>query len=365
MIGAGPAGAMAAALLARQRARVLLVDRASFPRFKVCGCCISAPALAILDAAGMGDLCRRAGAVPLHAIKVGVPRRAASLELPPGVALSRSVFDSLLIERARDAGAVFLSQTLATVQRCDEAWRSVELDDGTGTVKTRAPVVLAADGLVGRSLAGTDLPSRVAANARLGAAAIALSDERFYCDGAIHMACGRGGYVGLARLEDGRLNIAAALDSRFVAHSGGLGPAAERIVLGSGWPPVDRMATLAWKGTAKLTRHRPMPAAPRLFVLGDAASYVEPFTGEGIAWALASAVSVQPLALAATKQWHDDLAAQWKRRHNQMVAGRQRLCRAVAGAVRRPLLMAPLVRTLTRSPWLAGPFVRRIHAPLM
>ena len=68
------------------------------------------------------------------------------------------------------------------------------------------------------------------------------------------------------------------------------------------------------KGTAPLTRRTTPIAEERLFLLGDAAGYVEPFTGEGIAWALVAGLAVAPLAIRAAKQWHPSLGVDWSRR---------------------------------------------------
>src|SRR5262245_36831927 len=90
VIGAGPAGAMAALRCARLGSSVVLNDRRRFPREKVCGCCITAAALATLDDAGLDDLPARHGARPLHELRVACGRRWTRLPLPGGVCLSRS-----------------------------------------------------------------------------------------------------------------------------------------------------------------------------------------------------------------------------------------------------------------------------------
>ena len=64
VVGAGPAGSVAARELARRGVSVLLVDKATFPRAKVCGCCLNAAALDTLAKIGLADLPRRCGAVP-------------------------------------------------------------------------------------------------------------------------------------------------------------------------------------------------------------------------------------------------------------------------------------------------------------
>src|SRR5262249_46295116 len=111
VIGAGPAGSLAARELARRNCTVLLVDRAAFPRWKVCGSCLNGRALAMLDEAGLGDLPERNEAVPLSAFHLAGGGRAATVSLPGGVALSRSRFDAALVEEAIREGAAFLPQT--------------------------------------------------------------------------------------------------------------------------------------------------------------------------------------------------------------------------------------------------------------
>ena len=74
VVGAGPAGSLAARQMARQGAAVLLVDKLSFPRWKVCGCCLNGAALSALDSVGLGELPQRLSARPL---RQSHPRRQA------------------------------------------------------------------------------------------------------------------------------------------------------------------------------------------------------------------------------------------------------------------------------------------------
>jgi flavin-dependent dehydrogenase len=95
----------------------------------------------------------------------------------------------------------------------------------------------------------------------------------------------------------------------------------------------------------------------RFFRLGDAAGYVEPFTGEGMAWALAAAEAVVPLARQAADDWRPGLARAWERRLARRLAGPQRRCRWVAWLLRSPLLTGWAVGLLARWPGLARPWV--------
>src|SRR5262249_5247946 len=108
VVGAGPAGALAARELVLRGVSVLLVDRADFPRWKVCGCCLNARALGVLAAVGLGGLTRKCGSVPLSELHLAVAGGSARLPLPEGVALSREAFDTALVRAALAQGADFL-----------------------------------------------------------------------------------------------------------------------------------------------------------------------------------------------------------------------------------------------------------------
>lgn len=371
VVGAGPAGALAARGAARAGLSLLLVDRARFPRSKVCGGCLNAAALETLRQCGLGDLPLRLGGRPLAKFRLAANGGSAELPLPGGVAVSRARFDAALAEQAVACGAHFLPGVSAVLRPIENAGghnrrpRNVELRCNGSAVMAAARVVVAADGLNGGLLNGD--PSfrlHVAPAARIGAATI-LDAEAIgtdvYAAGTIHMACGRHGYVGLVRFEDDRLNVAAALDPSFVRRSGSPGAAANAILHAAGLVPLPGLLTQRWKGTPVLTRRRTPPAADRVFLVGDAAGYVEPFTGEGMAWALASAAALPLLLLDTVDRWRPAQPAAWAQ-CLQALAGRRRACRAVTRLLRVPRVARLSVRLLGQMPWLARPYVRYVNA---
>jgi flavin-dependent dehydrogenase len=280
-----------------------------------------------------------------------------------GVALSREAFDTALVRAAIEAGAAFLPGTLAALGEETSDGRGLNLREGKTAVHLKARIILAADGLGGNLLAQAGLseaPPRK--GARIGAGAVFPEAPRFYEPGTVFMACGAGGYLGLVRLEDGRLNLAAALDAGFVRGVGGLGAASALLLAEVGWPEPFRLEEGPWRGTPALTRSPARLAASRVFVLGDAAGYVEPFTGEGMAWALESAAAVVPIALQAIAAWRPELAAAWTARHRHAI-GRRFTCRVAAAVLRRPWLVRGLVALLGHVPDLAVPVVRHLNGP--
>src|SRR5262249_6618229 len=109
VIGAGPAGSVTARELARRGLRGLLVDKANFPRAKVCGCCLNAAAVATLRRLGFGH--GPPGAVPRGRVPIGAAGHTACLGLPRGRALSRGAFDARLVDEAVKGGAEFRPHT--------------------------------------------------------------------------------------------------------------------------------------------------------------------------------------------------------------------------------------------------------------
>jgi flavin-dependent dehydrogenase len=360
VVGAGPAGSLTACLAARAGLRVLLVERATFPRTKVCGCCLNPAGLAVLERAGLGHVPSELGAVPLSRIQIGAGRAGAVLPLT-GVSLSRAALDAALAAAAVEAGATFMPGTTARLGDVEAACRVVELTNSQATSTVRARVVVAADGLGGSLLARAGLDAaRPRADARIGAAVIVEANSDAYQPGTIYMACGRAGYLGLVRLEDGRLDLACAVNPDAVAGKG-IGPIAAGLLSEVGWPVPDEVEAAPWKGTPRLTRSATTLAAERLFVVGDAAGYVEPFTGQGMAWALTGAEAVAPLVVAGCRAWSCDLIGHWERIYQSRVRGRQGLCGWLAWALRRPWLLRAATRILGVWPGLAAPVLRRLQ----
>lgn len=382
VVGAGPAGALTALLLARRGVRTLLVDKALFPRAKVCGCCLNAAALRTLAACGLGGIIAEHAAPRLTRIELAAGGRRVTLGLPGGAALSREALDAALVGAATDAGAAFLPGVLAKVGHTEPDRRCVGLRGGGEEQRVAARVVVAADGLAGRCLpAEAGFEPEVAHEARIGGGVVldaahdstvaegaaqsagggAQSNHGGYTPGTIYMACRPRGYVGFVRQEDGRLNIAAAFEPAYVKACGGLGPAAAEVVAAAGCAVPAGLAEAAWRGTALLTRSRHRVAAERLFVIGDAAGYAEPFTGEGMAWALAGAAAVAPSVHAAVADWRPALATWWTREHRRLFASRQRECTWITRGLRSERLVRTAMLALTVAPGLARLWASRVN----
>jgi 2-polyprenyl-6-methoxyphenol hydroxylase-like FAD-dependent oxidoreductase len=179
--------------------------------------------------------------------------------------------------------------------------------------------------------------------------------------GELVMAVGRYGYCGLVRLEDGRIDLAAAVDRRLLADEGSpaagivhlLNEAFGASPLATGMQSVMQAVPHAtFRATPPLTHQSSRVAGgnERIFRVGDAAGYVEPFTGEGMGWALACGriLAESLLGHSATA------AASYRLAHSRLFAAHHARCRWVARGVRQQKLVSGAVWLAGLMPWAAG-----------
>jgi hypothetical protein len=150
----------------------------------------------------------------------------------------------------------------------------------------------------------------------------------------IDMHIGQGGYVGMVRLEDGSIDIAAAVAPELVRACTGTGGAIGTLLRGGGLSLPPDFGSARFRGTPLLTRRRRVLEAEGVFVAGDAAGYVEPFTGEGMSWGLVTGVLA---ARAAGASMDGSSEPGWYTRLASRTVGPRRVkCGLVAAALRSP-----------------------------
>lgn len=348
VIGAGVAGASAALGLARRvaGARVLLVERARWPREKVCGCCVNAAGAGMLERLGVQADMHRAGAVALDRVEVCQGKRRAVLEQTGGLAISRAAMDDVLVRSACAAGVIFRDGCSARVELDEWAdGRSVRLLGPAGEEVHRAALVLVADGLAGSALKDlAQMRVQVARGSLMGVGAI-LPMERGPAMGTIQMNVGPHGYVGLVRLDERAVNVAGAIEPAWMKRVGGPEEAVRLILRGCGVELGADMPVI--KGTPMLTRRRVCVGASGVLVIGDACGYVEPFTGEGMTWALAGANAAAEIAAGAVRVGNRRAAEEagdaWEAWHAANLRPRQRTCRVLRRVLRSGTLVGAML----------------------
>lgn len=298
VVGGGPAGAATAIALARRGRDVLLVERAPAWRWRACGVFTSPVTVAALRALGVGegDLARVSRHVP--AMRVETPA-GTSFRLAYGddgslrsaaAGLDRSALDPLLLDLARQAGA---EVRMGTTVRAVTAGHSA-LGDGS-TIAAR--VIVGADGLRSVVAHGAGVVRRPPLGDR-PALTFHVEDPE---PGAIRdarMVVFDGGYVGLAPVPGGRVNVGIVLASRrWRARLRTEGAEAVARAVLSAIPPSEDdpgpwhagRITDSIEGAAPVATRVARRAGEGWLLVGDAAGFLDPFTGEGLHRALRSA----------------------------------------------------------------------------
>lgn len=366
VIGGGPAGAVCALRLACHGVRTLLVDKAVFPRAKVCGCCLNLSAVAALRRCGLSELPRRLHAVPLRRWEGWMNGQRVQCALPGGWSLSREALDHELLKQAAAAGAEVRTGTAASIAEvCDDAVRvALRSPNGEAGPVLEAPIAVVATGLAGGGLERW-LPWRQPPSGPLGTGVSMHCPDGQWQPGVIYMACGRDGYVGAVVLEDGRLDLAAALrrpgrrqrrslsaagaDVPLLPSSVSLGQRMRAILQQAGLPGVAGLDSATVAATPRMRRLRQVGNG-RLIAIGDAAGYVEPFTGQGMAWAMHSGWAAAECIAAALPGHARSVGDRWTHDHRQLLRLRQLPCRSLAALLQHDLGRRLLFGAMRRAP---------------
>ena len=182
-----------------------------------------------------------------------------------------------------------------------------------------------------------------------------------FAPGTIWMTVGNGGYLGLVRVEDGRLNLAAAFDRGFLRRCGSPRDAALQLLTKAKFPIPTRLMESDWQGTVSLNRQTAPVASRHVFLIGDAAGYVEPFTGEGMAWALLAGRRCAPWAAQARHEWSDEIAQGWIREYRALIQTRQTTCRVLSRLLHYPRLLSGGLSLLGLCPGLTRYVIKRLN----
>lgn len=387
VLGGGPAGATVAIRLAMAGWSVAVVERQAFPRRKVCGECVAASNLPLLDALGLGTAFASLAGPPLTAMQVVAGASDVTAALPAatgthpwGRALGRDCLDTLLLDRAAAAGAhVWQPWTAKTLARDGVRHVCRLLGAGGRSAQVEAPLLVRAHGSWEPEPSAGARPHR-----RRGSDLFAFKQTlqgSGLAPGLLPVLAFAGGYGGMVVGEHGTTTLAFCirrdvLQAQRRRHPGARAAAAALAHVEAQCPRVREVLAEArvagpWLGVGPL---RPGIRAPwrddGSFAVGNAAGEAHPILGEGIsmamqsAWLLADALAARQTGVRGAQlppAAHQDAGRAYARQWHRQFAGRIRFAALCAHLAMRPVaghLLLPALHAwpgvLTRGARLAG-----------
>ena len=345
IIGAGPAGSVAAILLARRGWDVTLIEQHKFPRDKVCGECLSALGIEVLERHDLTGILRKLEPVELTKTTLVAPDATeATVALPvPMWGLSRRAMDQALADEAIRAGVRML-QPMRVESLDSVSLECVMRDLISNEVRNvLGDYVLLADGKASMGVAKPDRTRDLGVKAHF--ANVADSPDRITLFGV------RGHYVGLAPIEEARWNMAMSVPAARVAECRGDFDAffemlrAENTGLDRRFAQARRASDWLAAPLPRFAVARDWPA--RIIPIGNAAAALEPIGGEGMGLAMRSA------ELAALELSGGNDATRLRHAFRKLWRLRRGSCRAAGMAMSHPATAGIAVRTISANDALA------------
>jgi len=338
IVGGGPAGSTLAALLARRRYSVAIVDRDSFPRDKLCGEFLSYDALPILDAFGI-DL---SAAPAIERCRVVGRRRTYEFDFPHAArGVSRLLLDSLLFRHAVACGAQPRQSCTVTHVAADR------ITSEQGEIAAR--VVVGAWGRWGRFDAQLERGFvRDRSHRHFGFKRHYIGEQRAASSEreVIELYSFDRGYLGVSAIENHQTNICGLVHaSRLAGHKGRWDAFVETIRREE--PRLDAMYAQHAPAQDGFLSSEPVifrarsPLEVGIFMIGDASGVIDPLTGNGMAMAIQSALIAAPFIVRALNGNGDRrrIENEYREQHRDLFAPRVAWSRRVGFLLSRPTLL--------------------------
>ncbi len=373
IVGAGPAGSSAAILLARAGWSVALVEKQRFPRRKVCGECLAASNLLLLDALGIGAAFDALAGPPLCNVALMHGQRVVEAELPAahdanhswGRALGRETLDTLLLEQARAAGVRVLQpwSVQALGGSVGDHHCEIRSVDSGETHTLDAPVLIAAHGSWEALPSGRESRRSARKPGDLFAFKANFAGASL-ADGLLPVLAFDGGYGGMVMGDQGTLTLACCIrqDRLDACRAAAPGQSAGEVVeamlkrecLGVAQALAGAQRSGAWLASGPIDPGIRLREDDALFRIGNAAGEAHPIIGEGMSMAMQSAWLLCAALLQPTErsnqltdpQWQAQVRQRYHAQWRRHFALRLRLAALFAHAAMRPWLSVPMLAGL-------------------
>src|SRR5438270_2439790 len=351
IVGGGPAGSVCAAFCARAGLHTLVLEREKFPREKVCGDCLNPSCWPVLERLSLAQRVRHLPHSKLDSVEfIAIGGRNVIVDLPSGddceLSVKRSLFDALLLKRAQDLDAHVREETTVRALTHNGNWKI----ETAGGENFSARILVGADGRNSTVAHLCNLLPRPARERVALQAHIALPQN---FGGRVVLQFLPEGYSGQAPVNETELNLCLV----------GTPPTISRL---RKWAEghFEITANQSWRTITPLTRSPVSCAHESSLLIGDAARVVEPFTGEGIYYAMRSG-ELAAIAISKIMRGEDQQATlrEFAGACAEMYRGRLWINQLARIAVLCPHAGSFLVRAAQIQPAIMSLLTRKIVSP--
>jgi menaquinone-9 beta-reductase len=366
IIGAGVAGSTAAALLAQGGLRVILLDKGSYPRQKVCGEFLSPEAVDVLCRVGVWPQIEAYHPPRIDGFTLSAGCRETRHKLSsPGYGVSRWLLDQTLWEHAQQAGVMTQERCTVTQVTGDfhQGFCLTVQQAGSSSPPIRARAILCAAGRQWQPRGQTNTPVGGERSRFVGFKA---HFQGVYLDRHVELHTLRHGYCGMVEVTGGVTNICCWTQARALRRAGGVphrflsSAVAENSALRIRLEGAEPMGA-SWTTTSFIYGRPVAPVASGIWNIGDCAAMVAPLTGDGMGMGLRTAEFAATMMRAVFWQesaW-DQVTAEYARRWQREFLPRLRWGRGLEATLLHPRLAALACVTLHRMPTLMDQIYRR------
>jgi flavin-dependent dehydrogenase len=321
VVGGGVAGSTAAALLARQGLGVILIEKGTFPRQRVCGEFLSPDGVDVLRRSGVWPQIEASQPQRTDGFALTAGRRHTRHRLPAsGWGVSRWVLDRLLWEHAIRSGVVARERhTVAQITGDFQRGFALSVQPaGRPTTDLRARAVLCATGRQGRPRGQQRTPSRQARPRFVG---LKAHIQGRALDRHVELYTVQHGYCGMVGLADGVTNLCCWVEAERIRRAGGTPQRFLAAALREN-PHLRRRlqgvepAGVTWTTTSYTYGRTAAPVVADVWNIGDCAAMVAPLTGDGMAMGLRTAELAATMMLEVFRRespWDLATAEYWRR----------------------------------------------------
>ncbi|MCF6348785.1 MAG: NAD(P)/FAD-dependent oxidoreductase [Flavobacteriaceae bacterium] len=361
IVGGGLAGLVSAIHLSKQGIEVLVIEKNTYPRHKVCGEYVSNEVLPYLQSLGVDPL--KLGAKKINRFMLSTPKnKVIETQLPlGGFGISRYTLDHALVQKSKENGAIIIQDTVTDIKFLDDEFSIITKNGGS----YKAKVVIGAHGK--RSNIDVTLNRNFIKN-KSPLLAVKTHLKGDFPDDLVALHNFKGGYCGLSKVENDSINVCYIADFKSFQKFKNIQDFQQKIlykntylknVFENSEPVFSKPLTIS-----QLSFSSKKPVEQHVLMCGDSAGMIHPLSGNGMSMAIRSAQMLSKLLInyfAGTIKSREMLEIMYEKTWNNEFKKRLKTGHIVASLFKMDYFSELMLLGLKNFPGLLPKIIKQAH----